>query len=567
LPTINDYKKQALNNAGYTGDINTAESKWLKTICAPYKGAIQDMWRYALRQAGYTGSVSDMQNQMLSDLGYTTGALPNKWYKYWRDTPMWGFGLANTVLAGIEWNRITYPINLTKVGDTWETDFDRDDYLPDSTFVNTYYVDVATGNNSNNGLTVGTKKKSIHSALTAGNATGQPYKVIITAGLYTRGDGLSNSGSVKPTQSCAIVATGGRVVTGTFDDLSWPGSPDGTFTNCYKVSRSNVGEVYNIAANDVYGDYDQLLKVADAATCDSTPGSWAQVGSDLYVHRADAAAVTNANTRANLTIDHFTITSFDNKRIYMYGIDMEGGFNGGGWCISGVSNTVVIAENCSFKYAGTFATSLDCVAITSSTGLFVFKDCLFAKSSKDGLNVHYSPAGVPRRTFILTEGCTSRNHGKGASTSNNGLTGHENVPFLDVESRWEYGRGGVVRFINNSRLGAFGSRAAFDLQDSTGEPPIIWHTINTAKFWLVDCEGEGANDTDYVLNAFSGTTIYIHEFNLIKGQVNGNIVPFLGDAYATTDYVLLQGKNADSSHTTLRGQTSVSVYVDLAGKE
>ena len=99
MPTINDYNKKALNDAGYSGDISTAEWKWLKAICSPYVGAIPDMWRYALRQVGFTGNdLPDMQNKMFASLGLT-GAFPNKWYKYWRDTPLdgvswWGLGSA-----------------------------------------------------------------------------------------------------------------------------------------------------------------------------------------------------------------------------------------------------------------------------------------------------------------------------------------------------------------------------------------------------------------------------------------------------------------------------------------
>lgn len=90
MPTINDYKKKALNDAGYSGDISTAEWKWLKDICYPYVGAIPDMWRYALREAGFTGnSLSDMQNKMFTSLSLT-GTFPNKWYKYWKDHPLEG---------------------------------------------------------------------------------------------------------------------------------------------------------------------------------------------------------------------------------------------------------------------------------------------------------------------------------------------------------------------------------------------------------------------------------------------------------------------------------------------
>lgn len=88
MPTINDYKKKALNDAGYSGDINTAEWKWLKDICSPYVGAIPDMWRYILKDSGYTGDLISMQNKMLYDAGYTSGSISNKWYQYWKNTPL-----------------------------------------------------------------------------------------------------------------------------------------------------------------------------------------------------------------------------------------------------------------------------------------------------------------------------------------------------------------------------------------------------------------------------------------------------------------------------------------------
>lgn len=87
MPTINDLKKKALNDAGYLGTITQAEKAWLEEICAPYKATIPEMWRYALALAGFTGPLPEAQSRMMSSLGHT-GALPNKWYKYWRDTPL-----------------------------------------------------------------------------------------------------------------------------------------------------------------------------------------------------------------------------------------------------------------------------------------------------------------------------------------------------------------------------------------------------------------------------------------------------------------------------------------------
>lgn len=98
MPTINDYKKKALNNLGYLGDINTAESKWLKAVCSPYVGVIPDMWRYALKQVGFTGGLIEMQNELLKALEYTDLSISNKWYKYWKNGAGPAWGLEGSVL-------------------------------------------------------------------------------------------------------------------------------------------------------------------------------------------------------------------------------------------------------------------------------------------------------------------------------------------------------------------------------------------------------------------------------------------------------------------------------------
>jgi len=449
-----------------------------------------------------------------------------------------GGGVGALVLGFIGWNQALYPITVYPIGGgVWRTSFNRYDYVPDSRFVTAYYVDNARPDNSGNGLTLATAKKSIHAAITAGNATGQPFKVLIETdnGTYVRADGPSNSSSVSPTQDCALVAAHSgveitddskRVKTGMHDTLSWPGTTDATYTNTYKVTRSNVMRVFDVATANSYGDYTELTKVADAATCNSTPGSWAQVGSDLYVRRSDGAAVTNINTRAQLSAGACLAfpVGFSGKRAFLRGIDFEGG-NSGVVTATSLVGSVIVAENCSFKYEGSSSWVTDAVPILDCEGLFAFKNCLFASTYKDGLNVHYTPGGAVRKTFVLTENCSSRDHGRGASTSNNGLTGHENVVGLDVNGNWTNGRGGTVRWSGDSRLGAFGSASRHDLKDSTGDPAILWHTIDTAKFYLIDCVGEGDGAGDYALDAFSGTTIYTRNFTKTNAPLqNGSIL-------------------------------------------
>lgn len=87
MPTINDYKKSALKTLTglSSGDINTLEYKWLRSVVTPYVGSIPDMWRKYLSNLGYTsGALNDRFMKYLGSLGYT-GSLNNRWYQYWKN--------------------------------------------------------------------------------------------------------------------------------------------------------------------------------------------------------------------------------------------------------------------------------------------------------------------------------------------------------------------------------------------------------------------------------------------------------------------------------------------------
>lgn len=126
----------------------------------------------------------------------------------------------------IGWDASSYPLTFNKVGSVWQSDFDRSDYLPDSEITTNYWVSTS-GVNTNNGLSVGLPKRSIHAAITAGNATGAPFRVTVAAGTYYREDGVTgSSGTLAPTQDMILVASGGRVICPQGSSLPWP-APDG----------------------------------------------------------------------------------------------------------------------------------------------------------------------------------------------------------------------------------------------------------------------------------------------------------------------------------------------------
>ena len=90
--------------------------------------------------------------------------------------------------------------------------------------------------------TTGTDAIGAHSnrwkAIAAANAAGVPTKIIVDASTganirYRSNNPWYNGGTgISPTVDIALLATGGRVVTGAFDP---PGTPslDATYTNCY----------------------------------------------------------------------------------------------------------------------------------------------------------------------------------------------------------------------------------------------------------------------------------------------------------------------------------------------
>lgn len=427
---------------------------------------------------------------------------------------------ALAVLTAIEWNQADYPLEPAKVGGVWTSGFDPDDYLPLSYFVGTpLFVDFTTGSDAANGQS-GTPVKSLWRAINLVNAAGVPTHVTVNPGTFPRANWF-NSGSTVLTTPAWFEVVGGRAVAYNGDVLTWPGSPDATYPNTYKASRSSVARVVNLLGTSPYGThYADFAKVADAATCNSTANSWAQVGSDLYVNRG--GGTLNANTRAYLTTNGLrTSTS-----VRLTGFDIEGGGGSGGcFSILNAASSVVIAESCTFRYSGSDAIPRDCCLIEgTSTGLFAFLDCDFSGSSKDGLNHTRADDGF-RLVHVLTERCSGDDFGRGASTSNNAITGHFMTVQADFDNQgYSYGRAGLVRFVNDSRLAMFGGSASFDLNDGSGFTPSVIRADNTAEIRLVDVDVTSAGEA--TLLTADDAIIWTNNVTQTGGTASGDIRPF-----------------------------------------
>lgn len=358
---------------------------------------------------------------------------------------------------------------------------------------NTYYVDVATGNDGNAG-TVGSKKKTIANAITTGNATAAPYKIIVTAGLYTR---LEMPNASIPTQDCALIATGGLVICSTCDQYATP-SLDGTYTNCYAITMANVDRVLDLTRRDLATDqYVELRNVPTEALCNAQPGTWASVSGTVYVNRGDGVAVLNTNTR--LLRQAYGLQTSTGINLF---IGADAASAGSRWEFQGASNSggqiraysptpaatkkAFVVSNASLEYAGGLTSyTANAVTVYSWHGICALFDVSTTGPAKDGFNIH-NYGGAPS-TALLTVNCRVRKTGRPGSTSCNALTGHENAVMIDISGDYEETQGGSVHNIGASRCALIGTRVARDAGDlhygGTTKPTAVRAT-DTAQ---IDC--------------------------------------------------------------------------------
>lgn len=360
----------------------------------------------------------------------------------------------------------------------------------------TFYV-AQTGSDTNDGLTTGTAVRSIGKGIALANATGQPCKVIVTAGTYPRANNLSfNNNVLTPVAvDIAFVARGGRVNAGTYDSFSNP-SLDTTYTNCYKlVSLGSCDRVVDRWSFDRFGDYVELRYVATPAIANVTPNSWTLSGTDVYVNRADLAVVTNVNTRAYRSgTNSFTMTN-------QYNVCFVGEDGASGWDLEGsnVNGTVdilittppatvgcMVFSNVRFlQSGGRINTSARSISANSFNGLVALFNCYGGGAQSDAFNFHNTKSAA--KAMALTVNCTSLNTGRSGSQSCNALTYHEDVIGIDVCGNFVEAHGGTVRNIGTSKCLLAGSFVKNDRGDAVlgagAFQPAAVVVDDTAALW------------------------------------------------------------------------------------
>lgn len=390
---------------------------------------------------------------------------------------------------------------------------------------NTYYINGSTGNDTTGDGSSGNPWKSVSKATIAGNATNQPYKVIVANSELNYQKCLIGTGgnSAIPTQDCAIIARGGRVAMGSWVDFSAP-STDATYTNCYSwtANPTAVDRVFDRTRNDKFGKPVEFRNVGTAARCNVTPDSWAIVSNVIYINRGDGLAVTNANTRV---LVQNRVSQFTGSAHVFFG----GETDADGWDLYGGAATAVLDAGCNATFptpnatpkifvaknvrallAGRIlSTGARGVSFDSFNGAGFFFNCDASGNATDGFNAHntYGAAGVG----LITVNCTGFDNGRGTQQSCNGWTTHENVWGLDVSGHYAENRGGTCRSINTTTSQLAGTYVEHDMGDipvGGVQQPTAFRVDNTATYYLDGCRARLHAGGFSMVAADSGSAIF-----------------------------------------------------------
>lgn len=327
---------------------------------------------------------------------------------------------------------------------------------------NVFWVDVATGSDSNDG-SEGSPVFSLFKAKQLVNSAVGTSLIYVKSGNYSRPAGFTNtSGDVtSPNKDVAFVAYDGPVIVGPRESISGF-AVNGTYANTYSKTVTNCTRVVDITRSTVFGDPVELLPVSTPARCNITPDSWCYSGGTLFINRLDGAAPSNVNTRYYRTFANFSLTNEVN--VFMGSVD------GSPWILEGGSGDAfgvaisdptpgefkaVVLDGVTARFAGQ-----DGFGTNAFPGVVAAFNCHAAGNAKDAFN-----ASGTVDSFLLTSNCRGVDSGRAGLTSCNGWTLHANATGMDVAGVYQRNRGGTVRNIDSTKAYLFGTLIADDQGD------------------------------------------------------------------------------------------------------
>lgn len=365
------------------------------------------------------------------------------------------------------------------------TDFDAEVFKPDVSGKTTYYVNIATGHDTNNnGLSPSSPFKSIHVARNKPDVG----VIEIASGMYEDQFGFNNSAGAANSKDIIIRAAKDENViisAGRFK-LTWVKTPEKT--NVYQITRSSVAGVYDLKFVDEHGDHQRLTATSSVDEVDATPGSYYTNGVTLYVHTSDSRAAD----QLFVALDLYNFKTVGNYKVYLEGIKFWGGKEG---CVSASLSTstdtpIIAAKNCEFKYSTNGAGGFMTLGVTSYA-----QNCVCAWNSRDGFNYH---KGGPVVAKAIEVNCIGRSSGIGRGTDqDNGSTMHDGGKAIRVNCTYHSNEGPNVHDITVECESWFVGCESYGSKAKSIARRTNYRVEDNAKMWLDSCIGFDSDSSLY----------------------------------------------------------------------
>ena len=375
----------------------------------------------------------------------------------------------------------------------------------------TYYVDVVDGSDANSGLSEGLALSSIATACAKSDVGTVMVKGRGYSSPYYRGKGFNNATQGKSLNIIGYDAGFGLPYISTHDVLTFTLTAGQTYT--YQTTRANVTECLDmIASGQPQGRL--LTKTSSIATVESTPGSWWQSGSTLYVHASDNRDLsTTSPSRIWALLNVPNYKSVGDYTTYLENMVLYGGVDCvrvDGATATGAQVTMVNVE-----------TGMSQNGVGNNVSIYggdaVLIDCESIRSGMDGFNYHALNGKIPHAIEV---NCRSTDSGN--SSSDQCSTMHDDGSIIRVEGTYLRATASTIADVNGTGTGtqswnlgcvARGAGTGFaNWQAAIGGDMAV----PGVKMWLHGCD---SGDALYSAAAHGNSTIYSRGSRLERNLV------------------------------------------------
>lgn len=350
----------------------------------------------------------------------------------------------------------------------------------------TYYCDYVNGLDTNAGTSESAPFKTLNKALSV-LVDGDTLIVLDT--FLTRNEMaltnivLSKNVSIIAKNKCQVLMA---------DPLSYTKYSDGV----YKTTRSNVARVV---------DFEKKIKFKDVSSlseCQSTPGTWYQNGSDLYVHCINGEEPTLKKIFVLLNAGTFISVDASSKNIsvYLKGFEFIGGVPTLETKNSSTTKATVLLDGISLLFSCHRAKGAAYIAGANCYS----KDCTVAYADEDGFD--YQELNGQKAHFIEVDCHAFANGSNIGVQGDNGSTSHTDAKGIRVGGMY-YGNLGpnIADVIGNTQTLNY-NVTTFDSKRDIDFP--FNFQISDGEMWIYNSETFGTVADIYCP---TGGTVYIDD--------------------------------------------------------